>query len=356
MIIALLTYTHSYAQEESRGEKLFTLHCAACHTFKEDGIGPQLGGLKGTVDPTYLTAFINSPQALINAKHPRALDRYKQFGTIMPNFNHLKPAEIQELIAFILQKPAPKTMASAQKKGLTNPIPVPIPMADMSLNLEKIIQFPATNTVLPRTRINKMGVHPVTKESLVADSQGKIYMLNAANQPEVFFDVTAHFPRFTNVPGHATGLGSFAFHPDFAQNGLFYTTHTEPNNQVKADFAYADSIPVKLQWIINEWVIDNRTARIVTGKPREVVRINVVSQIHGMQEITFNPYAKSGDDDYGLMYVCVGDGGAVEQGYPFIPKQSNHVWGKVLRIDPAGRNSKNGQYGIPTSNRSLWVG
>ncbi|GAB3691426.1 hypothetical protein GCM10027592_09450 [Spirosoma flavus] len=347
---ALLTCTYAYAQQESNGEKLFSLHCAACHTFKEDGIGPQLGGLKGVLDQKYLTAFINSPKAMIDAKNPRALDKYKRFGTIMPNFNHLKAAEIQELIAFILEKPAPKVTASAQKKGLANPIPTPIPMANISLNLKKVIQFPATNNVLPRTRINKMGVHPITKESIVADSQGKIYILNAKNEPEVFFDVTNHFPKFTNVPGLATGLGSFAFHPDFAQNGLFYTTHTEPNNQTKADFAYADSIPVKLQWIINEWVIDNKTARTVTGKPREILRVNVVSQIHGMQEITFNPYAKAGDEDYGLMYVCIGDGGAVEQGYPFIPKRKNHVWGKVLRIDLTGRNSKNGQYGIPKSN------
>ncbi|MBD2704065.1 PQQ-dependent sugar dehydrogenase [Spirosoma sp. BT702] len=348
--IALLTCSYSYAQHESNGEKLFSLHCETCHTFKEDGIGPQLGGLKGVLDQKYLTAFINSPQAMINAKNPRALEKYKKFGTIMPNFNHLKPKEIQELIAFILEKPAPKVTAAAQKKGLTNPIPAPIQMATISLNLKKVIQFPATNTIKPRTRINKMGVHPITKENLVADSQGKIYILNANNEPDVFFDVMNHFPKFTNVPGLATGLGSFAFHPDFAQNGLFYTTHTEPNNQVKADFAYADSIPVKLQWIINEWVIDNKTSRTVTGKPRELLRINVVTQIHGLQEIAFNPYAKPGDEDYGLMYVCEGDGGAVEQGYAFIPKRKNHVWGKVLRIDPTGRNSKNGQYGIPKSN------
>jgi glucose/arabinose dehydrogenase len=69
-----------------------------------------------------------------------------------------------------------------------------------------------------------------------------------------------------------------------------------------------------------------------------------------MQEIVFNPYAKPNMADYGLLYVCIGDGGAVEDGYPHIPKGRNQVWGKVLRIDPQGNNSKNGAYGIPKTN------
>ncbi|WP_460945090.1 PQQ-dependent sugar dehydrogenase [Spirosoma daeguense] len=338
------------AQNEPKGEKLFSLHCATCHSFKQDGIGPQLSGLKGVVDAQYLTAFIKSPKKMIDAKHPRALEKSKKFGNIMPDFPQLKPGEMQELVAYILKTPAAKKSAVLQKEGIINPIPVPIPLANINLNLKKVLQFPATNNIRPFTRINKMGFHPITKESLVADSQGKIYILNAQNQPDVFFDVKQHFPKFTNVPGLATGLGSYAFHPDFAQNGLFYTTHTEPPGQIKADFAYADSIPVKLQWIINEWTIDNKSGRSVTGKPREILRVNVVTQIHGMQEIAFNPYAKSGDEDYGLLYIGIGDGGAVEEEYRFIARDKNSVWGKILRIDPTGRDSKNGQYGIPKTN------
>ncbi len=332
------------------GGKLFEANCATCHNFKQDAIGPQLGGLKGVLDQNYLTEYIKSPKAMIDAKHPRASEKYQKFGTVMPDFKHLKSSEIQDLIAFILEKPAPEANNTAEKFPLENPIPEPITNSGIVLNLRKITQFPFTNETQPRTRINKMGVHPITKESLVLDLQGKIYLLNANNQPEVFFDAASHFKNFVNNPGLATGLGSFAFHPDFAKNKLFYTTHTESSNAGKADFGYAENIPVKLQWIIDEWTVDDPNARTLTGKSRELMRVNVVNVIHGMQEITFNPYAKHSDQDYGLLYIGIGDGGAVERGFPEIPNDRNHIWGKVLRIDPKGNNSKNGQYGIPKSN------
>jgi glucose/arabinose dehydrogenase len=75
-----------------------------------------------------------------------------------------------------------------------------------------------------------------------------------------------------------------------------------------------------------------------------------VTGIHGVQEITFNPLAKPGDEDYGLLYVGVGEGGAVEEGYPFLAHSKEKIWGTVIRIDPSGRNSTNGKYGIPPTN------
>jgi glucose/arabinose dehydrogenase len=157
-------------------------------------------------------------------------------------------------------------------------------------------------------------------------------------------------PKFINEPGLATGFGSFAFHPDFNKNGLLYTTHTEAPNSGKADFGYADSIKVTVQWVLTEWKTDHPNADTFSGKGRELFRVNMVTGIHGMQEITFNPLAKTGNEDYGLLYIGVGDGGSVEQGYPFLPHSKERPWGSVLRIDPAGHNSTNGQYGIPQSN------
>ena len=348
--IVLLSGKSLFAQDKRSGEKLFETNCASCHNFKQDGIGPQLGGLKEIVNEKYLTEFIKSPKAMIDARVARAFDKFKKFGVVMPDFKHLKPTEINDLVAFILEKPAPEPTASAKKGALENPIVPSIAQSDIVLNLQKVTQFPFTNATRPRTRLNKMGYHPVTKEILVEDLQGKIYILTGSNQPDVYFDATNQFKKFTNTPGLATGLGSFAFHPDYAKNGFFYTTHTEPGKAAKADFAYADSLPVQLQWVITEWTVEKPDSKVFSGRPRELLRVNMVGQIHGMQEIAFNPYAKPTDQEYGLLYVGIGDGGAVEEGYPFIPRNKNHIWGKVLRIDPTGRTSKNGQYGIPKSN------
>jgi glucose/arabinose dehydrogenase/cytochrome c553 len=347
-VILVISCSTQHTPNISSGAKVFETSCATCHNFQQDGIGPHLGGLKGVVEQDYLIKFIQSPKAMVEAKDARATATFNKFGTMMPDFHQLKASDIQDVAAYILAQPAPND--AGNKAPSQNPIPEPVLKSEYILNLQKVLQFPYTNDKQPRTRVNKMGVHPITKETLVADLQGKIYILNSRNQPEVFFDVTRYFKNFVNNPGLATGLGSFAFHPDFAKNKLAYTTHTEPANTAKADFAYAENIPVKLQWVVIEWTVNDPGSRELTGTPHELLRVNVVNVIHGLQEIAFNPYAKPGGEDYGLLYLGMGDGGAVERGYPDMARNKNHIWGKVLRIDPRGNNSQNGKYGIPPSN------
>ena len=103
----------------------------------------------------------------------------------------------------------------------------------------------------------------------------------------VYMDMAKLKPKFINEPGLATGFGSFAFHPDFAKNGLLYTTHTEAPGSGKADFGYADSIKVTVQWVLTEWKTKNPGAATFSGTSRELFRVNMVTGIHGVQEINF---------------------------------------------------------------------
>ena len=73
-----------------------------------------------------------------------------------------------------------------------------------------------------------------------------------------------------------------------------------------------------LQWVLTEWKTENPGAATFSGTSRELFRVNMVTGIHGVQEITFNPLSKPGDEDYGMLYIGVGDGGSVENGYPFL--------------------------------------
>ncbi|HKO80296.1 MAG TPA: PQQ-dependent sugar dehydrogenase, partial [Chitinophagaceae bacterium] len=57
-----------------------------------------------------------------------------------------------------------------------------------------------------------------------------------------------------------------------------------------------------------------------------------------------------GDKDYGILYIGVGDGGSVENGFDFLVHNIKKIWGTILRINPTARNSANGQYGIPADN------
>jgi glucose/arabinose dehydrogenase len=102
--------------------------------------------------------------------------------------------------------------------------------------------------------------------------------------------------------------------------------------------------------VLSEWKTAEPGAFPFKGKSRELFRANMVGSFHGVQEITFNPMAKRGDEDYGLLYIGVGDGASVELGFPFLVRNEDKFWGSILRIDPAGNNSKNGRYGIPPTN------
>jgi hypothetical protein len=233
---------------------------------------------------------------------------------------------------------------------LKDPIPQHIAMTDLVLGLEEVTQIPASSSdSILHTRIAKMDIQPNTSDMFISDLRGKLYKIEN-NKPVVYFDMAKMEPKFINEPGMATGFGSFAFHPEFSRNGLFYTTHTEPPHSKTADFNYGDSIKSTLQWVLTEWKSDHPDEAPFSGKPRELLRVNMVTGIHGVQEITFNPLARPGDKDYGLLYVGVGDGGSVEEGFPSIPHGRNRIWGSVIRIDPKGKNSTNGQYGIPKDN------
>jgi glucose/arabinose dehydrogenase/cytochrome c2 len=347
-----VTYEAEDSAQIAKGEALFNQNCSGCHNFRQDGIGPQLGGLTTKVSSVWIERFIKNPQKMISSGDKRAQQQFKKFKVIMPSFPGLKPDELKSIVAFLNTRKQPiQQVSKTVGKEATNPIPEAIKTSGLVGGLELFTTIPPSSDSgkLPLTRIITLDYQPATKESFVLDQRGKLYKLND-NKPGIYMNIAELRPKFIPVPGLATGFGSFAFHPDFAKNGLLYTTHTEPAGTAKADFAYADSIKVTLQWVLTEWKADDPTAATFSGKGRELFRVNMVTGIHGVQQITFNPRSKPGDDDYGLLYIGVGEGGAVESGYPFLAHNLHNVWGTVLRIEPTGNNSANKQYGIPKHN------
>ena len=331
------------------GQAIFTQDCSACHGFVQDGIGPQLGGVTAAVSAEWIRSFIKDPKKIIESGDERANALYAKYKAIMPSFGHYPDEKINQIISFVNTKKAPGPEVKLDPNALKNPIPAAIQMSDLVVNLELLTQIQRSSEEQPATRITKLDFQPNTDNLFVVDLRGKLYYLRD-NKPETYLDMAVVRSKFIHKPGLATGFGSFAFHPDFATNGLLYTTHTEPPATAKADFAYADSIKVTLQWVVTEWKTNDPKAFPFKGEGRELFRVDMVSGIHGVQEIVFNPLAKRGDDDYGLLYVGVGDGGSAEHHFPFLCNSTETIWGTVLRIDPKGKNSKNGKYGYPSSN------
>lgn len=335
----------------AKGEASFNQHCSGCHNFRQDGIGPQLGGLTTKVSAEWIQHFIKDPQQVINSGDKRAQQLYKKYKAVMPSFATFTDDDLNGIVAFLNTHKIDQKITKETGNALSDPIPVKIERSNLVVEVKQVTQIPPSSDSgkLPLTRITKLDFQPNTGTSFIVDLRGKLYKLQN-NKPVVYMDMPKLKPKFIHEPGLATGFVSFAFHPQFATNGLIYTTHTEPAGSAKADFGYADSIKVTLQWVLTEWKAKNPRADTFSGTGRELFRVNMVSGIHGVQEISFNPLAKPGSEDYGLLYIGIGDGGSVENGYPFLAHSREKIWGTILRINPEGRNSANGRYGIPLQN------
>lgn len=344
-----------YARGElsaQRGMQLFNEHCASCHNFTENQIGPSLAGVTSEVNKEWLVAFINDPAAVIKSGDERAVKNFEKYKLYMPAFPMLKGDDVEHLLGFIHKfSEAEKRKVNNRPGGLLNPIVDKIPQSNLTLVLEEWLTVPASSENFPLARINKMSAME-TKEGerlFIADLRGTLYEIKD-DKTYVYFNLKAEQPHFIDKPGFGTGLGSFAFHPNFEKNGLLYTTHTEPAKTAPADFAINDSIKAALQWVLTEWKTDDPGSDTFEGTHRELLRADMYSGVHGFQEITFNPLVKPGDRDYGMLYLGIGDGNAALGGYPFLCDNNRHIWGSVIRIDPTGGNSANGNYGIPKDN------
>ncbi len=195
---------------------------------------------------------------MIDTGDARATALLKQFHTTMPSFTTQSAGEIDAIIAFLhTHKGKNKKEDDIHDGSLKNPIPDSIQNSGLVVKLKTIVQFPASSDSgkTPLARITKLDYQPKTKALFVLDLRGKLYEL-VNDQPEEYMDMHKLEPKFINEPGLATGFGSFAFHPDFATNGLLYTTHSEPAKTAKPDFAFPDTSKQTLQWELTEWKTD----------------------------------------------------------------------------------------------------
>lgn len=258
------------------------------------------------------------------------------------------------LVATVLAAPA----AAAADEPVLDPIPEKPIASGLALTLEELTQLPKSDPEPPVTdarlrrhaRINYVGEVPDRSGRLsVPDLNGKLYLLKDG-QTRQYLDVGAAVgPDFFNNRGLGTGFGFVAFHPDFARNGRFYTTHSEAKGALTtkpADFDQPGAVAV--QSVVTEWTATDPAADTFTGTHREILRIGFNGFIHAIQQLDFNPTASRGQEEYGKLYLAVGDGG---RGVSSDDPQNLAIpHGKLIRIDPDGRNSANGEYGIPARN------
>jgi glucose/arabinose dehydrogenase len=255
------------------------------------------------------------------------------------------------LFAALLLVAGTAATASAEHDDV---IPEVIPDSDINVGLEPI----ADGFTQPVWAVSPPGI---TNRIYVVDQIGKITAVptSGSSQRTLFLDVGVDGLDLL-VPLGAFGPGSFdergllglAFHPNYRQNGLIYTYTSEPA-MGNADFSTMPAgVDANHQATVREWHVPGpRSARATVDPSSSRVLLTV-------DEPQFNHNAGAlafGRD--GMLYIALGDGGnADDQGDGHAPGgngqdlSDGNVLGKILRIDPSGANSANGNYGIPATN------
>ena len=255
-----------------------------------------------------------------------------------------------------------------------NPIPAPITKRGLAVEIKDFVRLPDTRRIRPAdqdvtpagwARVSYVRDLPDGRR-FANDSRGFIYLIGANNQPQVYANFAEAFPNAV-YNRLESGLIGFVFHPEFAKNGLLYTVHGErgPGNPktpnfIPPGFALKD---VTYHNVITEWHATTPAANVFNGTRRELLReAHVVANLtHPMGAVEFNPTAKPGDADYGLLYTSGSDHGFSNGGGPNSNTASqtqrlDSIMTAILRFDPrspkvTGGVKGLGDYTIPMANK-----
>jgi hypothetical protein len=254
-----------------------------------------------------------------------------------------------------------------------NPIPAPVEKRGLAVEIKDVVRLPDTRGLRPLDQdVSPAGwARPNYVRDLpdgrrfVNDSRGRLYLVGRENQLSIYADVAAAFP-YAIYNRLVSGFSGFTFHPEFAKNGLFYSVHGErgPGNPSTPNFIPPGYTPAQVTYhnVITEWKANDPAAATFGGTRRELLRVAHIVQnlTHPYGDVEFNPTAKPGSPDYGLLYTSGSDlgfsnGGGPHANNPGQTQRLDSVIGAILRIDPrspsaSGGTKGLGDYTIPPSN------
>jgi len=281
------------------------------------------------------------------------------------------PSSTRLVISLIL----PLGIAGVLNAQITkNPLPAPIEKRGLAVEIRDLVRLPDTRSMLAAGQdVNPAGWARVQfvrdlpdGRRFVNDSRGLLYLLDSNNKPTVYANVAEAFP-FAIYNRLESGFIGFDFHPEFAKNGLFYTVHGERamGNPAKLNFippGYTEK-DVTYHNVITEWHAKNPAANTFDGTRRELLRVAhvVMNLTHPFGFVGFNPTAKPGTPDYGLLYTSGSDtgfsnGGGPNANNPSQTQRLDSIITAILRIDPRSPSVSKGMkglgdYTIPPSNK-----
>ncbi len=197
---------------------------------------------------------------------------------------------------------------------------------------------------------------PGARNLFVSDMRGPLYRISADGGTVTLY-VNIDDPQWNmdvQSQGRERGFQSFAFHPQFNQAGTpgfgkFFTWADVTDTLPMPDYTPTGQGNTH-DTVLLEWTAKTPGAATYDGgAPRELLRLQQPFSNHNGGLVAFNPLARPGQPDFGMLYVGNADGGS--GGDPMNMAQNmESPFGKILRINPSGSDSRNRKYGIPSDN------
>ena len=264
--------------------------------------------------------------------------------------------------------------------------------APVTLEIKDYVEFPITGkldgtgqTDGMLARVNGLREEPGgANRFFVHDLNGPIYILDKATRTlTTYLDFNGReghpglFRRFTFEVGWGNGIISLQFDPDYRRNGKFYTVHLEDPSLPGSALPDTMHTPglntsgyetttrittpgdIQREGVLIEWTDTKPSNTTFEGTARELMRVQLNTRIHPLDDLMFDPDARPGDAEWRVLYISCGDGGSGESRTAIRsnPQRLDTLVGKILRVVPdlaehvsTSSVSDNGRYRIPNDN------
>lgn len=186
------------------------------------------------------------------------------------------------------------------------------------------------------------------KQYFVIRESGQIYLIDEDEiNPKAILDMGT----FQQTGSSLFKLTAIELHPNFSlrdQVGYhtFYTAHIEnidKKSKTKRILEQAENLQLSFDAVITEWKFSAvNHQKVDVNSKREVLRIGVPDNSMVIRQMSFNPYIKSWNDNFGLLYIALsGD-----------DKWSKPLYsGVILRINPTKFGLRS--FIVPSNNPHL---
>ncbi len=224
--------------------------------------------------------------------------------------------------------PATETPQPLPTEESASPTPAPTEPSPTATPVERVASMPDAGEYLWAEFDRNL--RSPTFLTHAGDGTGRIFVLEKLGVIQVYVDGTRQETPFLNITSlvdssrSERGLLGLAFHPNYAENGLFYVNYTDLNG---------NTVVARYQVSADPNTADPNSAAAL-------LNINQPYANHNGGMIAFGPD--------GYLYIGMGDGGSAgdPQGNAQNP---NVLLGKILRID-VDAAADGTPYGIPEGN------